>query len=767
MEVTFSFVPESQWEPDHLSPELYLPEGFVYLYRVGFYEHEHLVEFNRPIELPAGDWAWIGEAPGFVTVAAGLLSISGEETSSRRIVWPVAPACRVELQADESVLRLDRLDVVSLARGAVYPLVPGIKHHTWVPAGRFLSYSVGSRGLVGISEPATCIAGEELVISLPAAPPRGKQDLMVSVEHPEATAPEELTASLEPTREGATVTRLPTASAWTPGRGTLFFLDVDASSAYRLRLQHPELRTATRRVPHLSGEAHELESLVLRPRPDLELTVDFQTRRPHRSAALHLYRCGLRRGADPLFNLRDCVEAAPPLLLQEGQQPYRFSDLDDGQYQVDAIVDGERIPGVGNYLTPYLGSDDAEFPIFDPVPLWEMEIYGQILADGEPAAGEVRIESDEAGTVRVRRFPTDPEDVYHLYYFATVANRFDLTLAGLSLDELERPAEERMGWFGMSSLQACSNEGYCRVYHLKSALLGEGRLDFDLGSPRELEVEVTDRLTGDPVDGALVAYRPAGKALRFRDGKVSLDDPPDAHATALYTDGAGLARLRALPDGSFDLGISREGYIPAKRTLSVPPSTPMREVVVLDRDLEQGSTQLVLADGTELSGAAVLVYDDEGTWNRSCSKVADIAGRLELSASCLEDTTAVVVHPLAALTPLPMEALALLAETEIEVAPDPPLLLRLRGADGHPIAGVPIAVSFDEIVVGPDQLIFSARTLGPSVLWRTNADGEVLLQGVDPNGSVTPTVVVWGSPDSRRELAGVDAGEIVEIQVAE
>ncbi|MCB1037463.1 MAG: hypothetical protein KDD47_26770, partial [Acidobacteria bacterium] len=126
------------------------------LYRPGTYEPELILPANQPAELPSGTWHWLDQAPGFVSVVGGSLNAPREGPPLRKnIVWPVVPACELDL-SEASWGGVERLDAVSLERQAVFPVAPQKRTSLWIPAGRFLAYTVGARGIQAVSAIRRC-----------------------------------------------------------------------------------------------------------------------------------------------------------------------------------------------------------------------------------------------------------------------------------------------------------------------------------------------------------------------------------------------------------------------------------------------------------------------------------------------------------------------------------------------------------------------------------------------------------------------------------
>ena len=144
--ITFSLVPKKGPSPSQLAEDTFLPEGTVRLYRRGTYTAGLQLPLNQPTSVPPGDWIWVAEAPGYVSVSSGLLRL-GTESADRRLVWPVVPACEISLEPNEWE-RISRLDVVSLDFGATYPVQPKQRQRFQVPAGQFIAYTMKGNSLI-------------------------------------------------------------------------------------------------------------------------------------------------------------------------------------------------------------------------------------------------------------------------------------------------------------------------------------------------------------------------------------------------------------------------------------------------------------------------------------------------------------------------------------------------------------------------------------------------------------------------------------------
>ncbi|NJL27326.1 MAG: hypothetical protein HC897_05255 [Thermoanaerobaculia bacterium] len=224
-EISFQLVPERAWNEGRPASESFLPVGQIFLFRHGRDRPELVLEANTFGEVPPGDWYWIAEAPGYVSVVGGLLQLPREGESARKaIVWPVVPACELDLSAArwEGVTRLD---AVSLDREATYPVLPSQRSRFSIPAGKFLFYTLDARGLAAITRPASCRSGEVIALHRPGPPALEKQDLMISARLPEGFTGkhEDLITVLRSSRarENQAIQQ-PTAMVWVADRATYF-----------------------------------------------------------------------------------------------------------------------------------------------------------------------------------------------------------------------------------------------------------------------------------------------------------------------------------------------------------------------------------------------------------------------------------------------------------------------------------------------------------------------------------------------------------------
>ncbi len=257
--VTFWLVPEGTREIDQLEPEDILPEGTIWLFREGEYSPTMSLRANQRYQIPFGVWNWIAEADGYVSINSGVIKNREPqpETINKRMAWDVVPACELHLKDSPGWLGVERLDVVSLDRGAVFPVLPENRRSLWVPTGRNLAYSVVDSQLTGLRLLEPCEHIDEIFLEPPVAPSADLQDLMIGVVIPEGLNP----SLTQVFFKSSTATLVPaTAGVWSANRGTFFFLGVPAERM-QLIVQHPELQETTLSVEPVGGSARELRTL--------------------------------------------------------------------------------------------------------------------------------------------------------------------------------------------------------------------------------------------------------------------------------------------------------------------------------------------------------------------------------------------------------------------------------------------------------------------------------------------------------------------------
>jgi hypothetical protein len=752
-EISFELVPSAHWTDGRPDLSHRLLQGWVYLYRVGESEPEVTLEVGQPGAVPDGHWVWIAEAPGFVSTVTGTLNAGTGMTKT--IVWPVEPACQVVLSDDPAWRGVSRLDVVSIDHGATYPVRPSSRRDVWVPAGELIAYGVGPRGLLGIHRLKGCKPSSRIMTPPPAPPPRDLEDLMVSVELQQTPDQEDpLQAYLTPSTWGELAPAVPPTARVVRGtRSSYFFLGVPADRDLTLVLEHPTVRTRRIAVEALGGSARELPDVALSARLDLAVEIDYRPLREHREAILEVESCGDPERPD--FSWQSCRRLDRSQPLRPGLHRYLFEALDDGQYVLDARIDGEDLGGLGQSVTPAIDPESTLAPELPLVPLWEFEISGQLLVDGDPVPGWVGFQPVGGST---RTFPTDDDLTYHLFYFGTLPWNWD--------DLPDRGAREEMLGLRWGIPSACSDDGYCRFYNLHSVFLGGGHLDWDLGSEHRFVLRVQDSTTGKAVSGADVLIPVRRSALRFDSGEVEEVRAPGAESTGTVTDAQGVAKIR-MPTGlPAAFSVAKDGYRTvsvgdASAALSGPASDePATIEVALEPEAPSfDAARLIFPDGDPVAGAFVVTADSDGVVDLRCSRSADGFGAVKLRSGCDDVVEAVVFHPDAGLQPISASDLALLAEVEVERRPERPLRVRIVDPAGTPLAGVPVGLRIGGVMLDPNVLVAAASRSGFVLPVATDSNGHFVLRGVDPgaprgvelvvdNGDETETFDLNGlSPD--------------------
>lgn len=511
-EVLFRLLPRAELVGADTPADRFLPDGEIRLYRPGEHEPRRIVRANQPTVLPAGEWQWIGEAPGWVTAEVGTLTSSTASARQLTVVGLLEPACEISLGEAKAWAGTERVDFVSLDHGVTYALPIDFRSVLQIPAGRWLAYSVGPRGLVGITKPRTC-SGEQAVRLNPITPPgRNFEEWMVRVEIPDG---------IEARREDFhVVARSPLcsgppplgagASVWNGRHGTFFFFDITVAGDRFVTLRHPTLRTLDHVQSSVGGRAVEVGPLAPKPRRSLTVTIDYRPARPHGSAVLVLADCGLRPVVQP-----DCHDRARfERRLRPGIAEYRFENLDDGQYRFDAEIDDEIVSGLGENLNPRLEPQDHGEPAPLTAELRELHVFGNLLEDGESVPGFVRLYSPPESRRAETLLPTDHTGLFHLFYFGhrPREGHFEAGIARQIPPESRCLDPERR-------LSACASDGGCRLFNGASSIVGEGRWDIELGEAGTIEIVVTEAADGTPVPNAFIALPPSA-ATYFIAGRV-------------------------------------------------------------------------------------------------------------------------------------------------------------------------------------------------------------------------------------------------------
>ncbi len=767
--VSFQLVPKRIGaEEGGYKPSAVLKSGRVFLYGPGDYAPSHVLDANSVYPIPPGSWQWIAESDeGYVSVVSGTIKVAGEVEPGespgpchKTLVWPVVEACRIRLDSAAHWDAVTRLDIVSPQYSATFPVDPKKRDTLWVPAGGLLAYSVGRHGLIGIDGLGECSHREEKTIGPPAPPAGDKQEFLVHVTLPEdggesTTDPTKLEMTFG---SGTAYGTNAVASMWVDNRGSFFFLDVP-SNVQELRVRHPELRTYLQPVESLSGSARELPSVPLKRRRSLDIAVDYQPQQRHWRQALEIFYCG-RSAQATSYRQGSCGSSIQSLELEHGLKTYTFSGLDDGLYIISAEIDDEVVHGLGTGVFPYLDPDSENVPVLDPALLWEMHVYGSLLLDDEPVAGEVRLVPIQRGQAQ-RAAVTDDELLYHLYYFG----RQPFSSFILEGDEDRKP-EEKLGLYFFYSIHACDTGGACRLFHRGSFLRGSGRLDIPLGDGPGLAVHVADASTGDPVPGAQIFLAGApGERLSFVHGDVSFEEPERENMTVLTSDQSGTVAFRDVPSGVHRVAARRRGYKEYRSKVDVPAvGTATAEIVLWPESKETKDGTLVrFADGTPLTDAFLLVIDAEGRRQR-CSFTTDRRGIAAAAPGCVDTRDVVVLHPAAAIEVIRGDRFRRLKELVVRRAP-PPLRVRVVDEEDAPLVGVPIELRFDSLTLGPNDFLMGYNRTQQLLFYRTGSDGFVVLNGVDPSAGAVPDVAAAYPGGPSVSVADYLPGSVVELVV--
>lgn len=749
-------------------------EGFAYLRRTDDPTATRTVPLNRAVELPAGEWQWHAEAPGFITVGWNVVSTGPGAPPTQKAVAPAAPACSVEPRREPRLGTFRRFEVVALEEASLYRFDLPERAAFPVPSGRFFLVGYGPQGLIGISGPHLCSPPENLVLALPSPPKAEHHALLVKLRLPATDKALKLNELLAVARPASPRERLnailPTAVVWAGTVGVALFPRLPARSELELAVQHPQLRTHERVFPALGGGATALEEKPLRRRPTLTVPIDYKPARPHKRQEVQAYHCGRRdRGEDLYIEADSCVAIGPPQKLRPGLAEYRFPDLDTGQYLLNATVDDEVVYGLGHWLEPYLGEDQAAFEEVEPLALAELHLWGHLLSGGEPVPGELRLVPITYPT-NTRRFPTDDELLYHWYYFGYLPP-FDVATRELPETAHGRRPEELMGIYKGFVLNACTETGACRSYRWGFSLAGGGRLDFDLGEDNEVVVTVTDRETGEPLENAMVvseefAY---GDTFHYFGGKT-VTRPHDRPAdSTVYTDAEGRAALRLKP-GKTSVGagfLPGSGYKEMLREITVLEGERLDLDFPLERE-EEGPQlpRFVFGNGNPVAKAYLPAFDREGRRKPGCHAITLADGRARFPEGCLAGSTVALLHPQAALSLFDGSSLDAGSKTTVDPAPRVPLSVRLIDSSGQPLPGATVELHYGPLALDPRDFAVAQAMSGQPFITPADAEGEILLRGVESTGAAVPEVGASGAPESERlSLAGVRGGEPLELLV--
>jgi len=735
--LTFHLVPIQYWD-DPAGPVGHeLANGRIYLYRDGSFEPEIVASAEEPITLTDGVWAWMAEAPGYVSTSTDRIFTlpPGKGPPRRELTVPVVPACHVTRSEDERWKRLDRIDVVSITESAVYPKLPGGAADFWVPAGTYLAYGVRGGELTGFSPVAQCKPDEEITIPVPEPPAADAESLLVTAELPAGHDELDKDGVLTELRgNGSGENRgptAPTATVWQGDRVAFFYLDVPTDGhARELVVWHPELRTKETVVEGVGGSAREVVLGTMRLRRAVEVSVDYRPKRPHQTAELSIQACGPERAAlEAALIAGRCDEPLETKPLQPGVATYRFDSLDDGQYVVSAQVDDEDVPGLGQEVMPYLDPDlDSAIQPIAPISLEELEVHGHLLRGDEPVSGEVRISpwSPSVAGIPSRSAATDDDLTYHLYYFARYPKPGLVTTFPEPLKD-EAPSD-LPGLYCCFRMVACSDAGACRTFNEHSAFTGGGEFDIELPGQERVNINVVDAALNLPIEDAQVLVD-ATLAFHFNFGDViwhkALGDELD--------------NLQAGPDGRVSwlppgpghkwMTVWAPGYQRTSRQVEVPAGGSTEVTVELEPDRTLEGT-LIVVDDEPVANTRLVAFDRDGERRPRCDAPVNSQGYVEVPEGCERALTYLLVYPTAALQTFASEELASTGVVEARGRPEFPPKVRLLDTDGNPIARAFVALRLGDLTISPDDLYagaFGGLPFQPT----TNADGEVVLGGVD------------------------------------
>ncbi|HEX2164751.1 MAG TPA: carboxypeptidase-like regulatory domain-containing protein [Thermoanaerobaculia bacterium] len=265
VDMVVDLAPQAAWDLPDWPTAHKLPAGRVAFYRVGEWRPAFVGEAGKPVPLPPGRYWLTAEAPGYATTGTNLIPVSPHaEKVVATFLAGVAPACRVELAPEAAWEAVERLDVVSLTEGAVYPVAPGERAALWAPVGELLAYSVREGRVDALGPVVPCRAGEVARIAPPVPPGPGQGALLLTLELPTSyrVGDRGLGAALVAPAEGAEPESrfFPVGAAWQQQRVTYFFTAVPADLLLQPVVDDPSLqlpfvpRRTVRGVESLSFE---------------------------------------------------------------------------------------------------------------------------------------------------------------------------------------------------------------------------------------------------------------------------------------------------------------------------------------------------------------------------------------------------------------------------------------------------------------------------------------------------------------------------------
>lgn len=567
--------------------------------------------------------------------------------------------------------------------------------------------------------------------------------------------------------EGAATAASPVAVVWDTEGANLFFVGIPApASDLELEIRHPCLQTHFETLPSLGGSVRELEASRLHRRVALAMEIDYRPRRAHATAEVLALFCGHEPMTHGYLTLEGCSPLEQRVPLENGWQEVVLRELDWGQYVVAARIDDEWLLGLGAGFTPSLDPGEPARPPRQ-FRVWEMHVFGNILVDGDPVPGEVRLDPSRGyplagapGDMLI--FETGPDLLFHLYYLGREPTPSSLTVE--ERDSGRRFESLPLGLDGAYSLSVCLETGYCKVLSTHTRLRGEGRLDLELASDRRLTVEVTDADDGRPVAGMQVLINGPPSALVFEDGELEWGEPAGAEGVALVSDAQGRARFLDPNPEEQIVRVRGIGYRPGRSRVTVEAEGESRVRVELERETSHAGAWFELRheDGSPVPAAFLVAIGPDGERRRRCSSRTNHLGRIPLGAACSDVERLVVLHSGSRITAFgqPMVSQAGVVERTAR-----PLKLRLVDGEGWPIPGAAVELEYRDFTVGQNDFL-AAISAGASVpFYLTNERGELTLHGIDPDAVELPTIHAGtGGLRASGSLSGFVAGETLVLE---
>lgn len=754
-EVDFRLVPTEDASRPMSAEETWLPEGVVYLYRDGERDVAMSVPANVPTRIPPGRWRWIAEAPGYVSVTTGTITVAEDVSRRKTLFWYVVAACRVELDAAASWRGLERLDIVSLRHHSTLPVVlkAGAVGPRHVPRGPVVTYSIARGRLHGMSHDATGCREQRWVLSPPAPPRSGRMSALVHVRVPDDFPDKAIYVTSSMEAGGAPPT--PPVGAIARDRDlAVFFVDVPVHDGMALTIDHPAVQTVTRTVEPEPETVVEIGVIDLVPRQRLKVSVDYRPVIEHSIERLELSFCG-HDDVPRQASIESCTTVAQ-LPLEPGAHAYEFAGLDRGHYVLSATIDDEILHGMGEGYFPVIGPDE---PASRHFVAQEHRIYGEIRWNGVAVAGRAILVPRLSGW-RTRRFPTDERLRYSLTYFGRRSSG-PYSVKG---DERLDPGETA-GLGYLYQLGFCNDRDRCDILHPESIIRGSGRLDYEFSEQAGLRVTVLDAEDGRWVPGAQVRTFAPTRRLVFLAGDVDWQTRNLGEAVQLSTGGNGTVWFGGLDEGPTAVAVERAGYEGQRKGVRLESDEDREIEIRLARTREggRGLLRLSMGSGAPLERAVMLGFKDGRRVGR-CTEMTSAAGVLPTrpSAGCEAVDDLLVVHHRCGLAFVRPSHVYSGRDVIVPSAPPDPLRVRVIDAEsGNLIPSSPIRLIFNNAAVSEADLLQARSLGGHHLIWRSPA-GEILVRGVTSGNSDSPVVAVAGT-EAAAALHNVRRGEPVEV----